>query len=145
MSDERLEQDDSTDSKAMGKGLLILLVLLCIGGGASYIYTKFSTYHDKEASTTKQVVKAVSNSESTIPGTKMLDALTLALTASGKYVKVGGWSCDKNIKDGGYDVWLSLTVNDNPVKLHWVVDANNNLHPANDLAQKVTAAQRLNL
>jgi len=75
----------------------------------------------------------------------MVDALSIVLVASGKYVKVIGWDSKKNVKDGSYDVWLNLTVNDNTEKLHWVVDENNNLHPADDLSQKVSVKQKLKL
>lgn len=103
----------------------------------------FSDYRAREDAKSKAIVKAVTNSESTVSGTKTLDALSFVLAASGKYVTVGGWSCNKNTKDGSYDVWLDLTVNDVVEKLHWVVDAENNLFPANDLAQKITIRQRL--
>lgn len=105
----------------------------------------FSEYKAKEDTKTKLIVKAISDSKSTVAGMTTTEALSIVLVASGKYVKIGGWACDKNIKDGSYDVWLDLTINDNPGKLHWVVDAGNNLSPANDLAQKVTVQQKLKL
>lgn len=103
----------------------------------------FSEYKAREDVKTKAIVKAVTNSESVITGTKTVDALSFALAASDKYIKVGGWTCNKNVNDGSYDVWLDLTVNDVAQKLHWVVDSENNLFPANDLAQKITIRQKL--
>ena len=118
--------------------MLIVMVIVVAGCG-------FSEYKAKEEAHSKALFHAIMESESTIPGTKMVDALSIVLVASGKYVKVIGWDSKKNVKDGSYDVWLNLTVNDNTEKLHWVVDENNNLHPADDLSQKVSVKQKLKL
>ena len=105
----------------------------------------FSEYQAKEDAKQKAILKAIMESESKLPGTKMPEALNFVLVVSGKYVKVDGWNCNKNVKDGSYDVWLNLTVNDRSEKLHWVVDSENVLHPANDLAQSVSVKQKLHL
>jgi hypothetical protein len=145
MEDDRVDQDSSLGSKTSYKALLLLLFLLVIGGVFTYAYSEFSQYQAKEDARSKAIINAVMVSKSSIPGIKMVDAFSILLAASGKYVKIIGWDCKKNVKDDNYDVWLNLTVNDNAEKLHWVVDKENFLHPANDLAQKVSVRQQLTL
>lgn len=145
MDNDKIDQDHSPDNKTMLKGALILVVLLAIGLFAQNIYSKFAAYSKKEGEREKAIVQAVMVSQSVVPGMKTLDALSLVLSASGKYVKVGGWACNKDLKDDSYNIWLDLAVNDQPEKLHWVVDVDNNLIPANDLAQKITIRQKIPL
>jgi len=118
---------------------VIMLLMVSVHGCG------FSEYAAKEDAKKKAIVSAIMSSKSTINGVKMVDAFSLCLAATGKYVKIEGWSCDKNIKDDSYDVWFSFTANDNPEKLHWVVDKDNFLHPANDLTQKISVRQKLNI
>jgi hypothetical protein len=105
----------------------------------------FSEYSAKEDAKKESIVKAIIESKSTVNNVKSIDALSIVLAVSGKFTKDYKWQCDKNVNDGSYDVWLSFVANDNPVKIHWVVDKDNNLFPANDLAQKITVKQKLNI
>jgi hypothetical protein len=145
MEDDRIDNEPFADNRTILKTALIVVLSMVVAGLMTYAYSGFSEYQTKEDARKKAIINAVMDSDSMLPKTKMVDALSFVLTASGKYVKVGGWSCDSNIKDGGYDVWLNLTVNDNEEKLHWVVDKDYNLYPANDLAQKISVVQQLKM
>jgi len=100
----------------------------------------FSEYTEKERGREKAVITLVQNSESTYPGvttTKAIAGLLGVLEHRGRYIKIVGWSSVKNLKDSSYDVWLTVEVNDEPSKFHWVVK-DNQVMPVNDLAQSVT-------
>jgi hypothetical protein len=107
----------------------------------------FSEYREKEKALSKSAIESVQKSESVVKGTNTLNILALTLKlieSSGKYVKVDGWSCDKNIKDDCYDVWFSVAINEIDQKYHWIIKGNE-LIPANDLAQTVTIRQMITL
>lgn len=145
MEDDRIDANSDAGAAPFRQMLGTVACVIGLGLIGLYFYGSFSDYSAKEGAKTKAIIHAVMASNSTMPGTRMVDAVSIALTASGKYVKVGGWSCNKNIKDGSYDVWLDLVVNDRPERLHWVVDKDDNLFPANDLAQAVSVRQKLKL
>ncbi|MRR33190.1 hypothetical protein EG829_00625 [bacterium] len=115
------------------KLFVLVFFLTTIGCG-------FRGYQEKEDARSKAAITAVQQSESTFPGvdtTNAIAGLLATMESRGKYVKINGWSCDKNMNDSNYDVWFTVTINDVQDKYHWVVKGKE-VMPANELAQAVT-------
>lgn len=112
------------------------------------VYNSYSGYTKEIKSKEMAAVKAVQESKGRLEGVSTIEGIATIIgfsDATGNYVKVEGWSCSYKSSDNTYDIWFEVNENDKLNKFHWVIDADKNLHPANDMAQMVTKRQRVSL